>query len=109
MKRVLKPGGRLILEFDNALHGVIVGPWKRWTGRERGTLPGEIRRVLGHDCPVVRRRGAVYPVVWRVLARWPRVGAPLERLEYLPGVRHLAHRLYYELKKPEARSGAWSG
>jgi ubiquinone/menaquinone biosynthesis C-methylase UbiE len=93
MKRVLKPGGRLILEFDNALHGVIVGPWKRWTGRERGSLPGEIRQVLGDDCPVVRRRGAVYPVVWRVLARWPRVGAPLERRGYIPGMRHLAHRL----------------
>lgn len=104
MKRVLKPGGRLILEFDNALHGVIVGPWKRWTGRERGSLPGEIRQVLGDDCPIVRRRGAVYPIVWRLLARWPRLGARLERLGYLPGVRLLTHRLYYELQKPEVRA-----
>lgn len=102
MKRVLRPGGRLILEFDNALHGGIVGPWKRWTGRERGSLPGEIRHVLGNDCRILRRRGAVYPVVWRLLARWPRVGASLERLGYLPGVGHLSHRLYYELQKPAA-------
>ena len=40
MKRVLKPGGRLLLEFDNALHGGLVGPFKRWTDRERGSLPG---------------------------------------------------------------------
>jgi ubiquinone/menaquinone biosynthesis C-methylase UbiE len=100
MKRVLKPGGRLILEFDNALHGGLVGPWKRWTGRERGILPGEIRRVLGDDCRVVRRRGAVYPIVWRWLARWPSVGEPLEKLGYLPGVCWLTHRMYYELLKP---------
>jgi SAM-dependent methyltransferase len=100
MKRVLKPGGRLILEFDNALHGGVVGPWKRWTGRERGSLPGEIRRVLGRDCRVVRRRGAVYPVIWRWLARWPLIGEPLEKLGYLPGVCWLTHRMYYELHKP---------
>jgi ubiquinone/menaquinone biosynthesis C-methylase UbiE len=100
MKRVLKPGGRLLLEFDNALHGGIVGPFKRWTDRERGSLPGEIRTVLGDDCEVTRCRGAVYPVIWRVLSRAPRFGAAMERLAYLPGVRHLAHRLYYEVRKP---------
>jgi ubiquinone/menaquinone biosynthesis C-methylase UbiE len=100
MKRVLKPGGRLVLEFDNALHGGIVGPWKRWTGRERGILPGEIRRVLGDDCQVVRRRGAVYPVIWRWLARWPGLGEPFEKLGYLPGMCWLTHRMYYELRKP---------
>ncbi len=102
MKRVVKPGGRLVLEFDNALHGGIVGPFKRWTDRERGSLPGEIRTVLGDDCEVTRCRGAVYPVIWRVLSRVPRFGAALERLAYLPGVRHLAHRLYYEVRKPAA-------
>jgi SAM-dependent methyltransferase len=100
MKRVLKPGGRLVVEFDNALHGGVVGPWKRWSGRERGSMPGEIRRVLGDDCLVVRQRGAVYPVIWRWLARWPRLGEPLEKLAYLPGVRWLTHRMYYELLKP---------
>ena len=102
MKRVVKPGGRLVLEFDNALHGGLVGPFKRWTERERGSLPGEIRTVLGDDCEVTRCRGAVYPVIWRVLSRFPRFGAAIERLAYLPGVRHLAHRLYYEVRKPAA-------
>jgi ubiquinone/menaquinone biosynthesis C-methylase UbiE len=104
MKRVVKPGGRLVLEFDNALHGGFVGPFKRWTDREQGSLPGEIREVLGDDCQVLRCRGAVYPVVWRVLSRFPRLGAAVERLAYLPGLRHLAHRLYYELRKPRAAS-----
>jgi ubiquinone/menaquinone biosynthesis C-methylase UbiE len=104
MKRVVKPGGRLILEFDNALHGGLVGPFKRWTGREQGSLPGEIRQVLGDDCDVMRCRGAVYPIVWRVLSRMPALGSSIERLAYYPGFRHLAHRLYYELRKPEGAS-----
>lgn len=100
MTRVVKPGGRLVLEFDNALHGLVVGPLKRWTGRERGSVPSEIRTAIGQHCRIRRRRGAVYPVVWRVLSRWPGVGMPLERLAYLPGLRHLAHRVYYEVEKP---------
>ena len=92
----------MVLEFDNALHGLVIGPVKRWTGRERGSLPGEIRTVLGADCRIRRWRGAVYPVVWRLLSRWPAVGVPFERLAYLPGLRNLAHRVYYEVEKPAA-------
>src|SRR5690606_17107828 len=104
MKRVVKPGGRVILEFDNALNGLVVGPLKRWTGRERGSLPGEIRQVIGSDWPVRRRRGAVYPVVWRMFSRFPRVFAPVEKLAYYPGFAHLSHRLYYELGTPPSPS-----
>jgi ubiquinone/menaquinone biosynthesis C-methylase UbiE len=102
MKRVVKPGGRLVLEFDNALNGGVIGLAKRWSGRERGSLPGEIRRVLGEDVEVLRCRGAVYPVIWRALSHVPTLGASLEKLAYLPGVRHLAHRLYYEVRTPLA-------
>ena len=62
--------------------------------------------MLGDDCEVTRCRGAVYPVIWRVLSRVPRFGAAMERLAYLPGVRHLAHRLYYEVRKPAAAAVA---
>lgn len=102
MKRVVKPGGRVILEFDNALNGLVVGPLKRWTGRERGSLPGEIRQVIGEDWPVRRRRGAVYPIVWRIFSRFPRIFAPIEKLAYYPGFAHLSHRLYYELATPSS-------
>lgn len=101
MKRVVKPGGRIILEFDNALNGLVVGPLKRWIGRERGSLPREIRHVIGEDWPVRRRRGAVYPVVWRAFSRWPRVFGPVEKLAYYPGFTHLSHRIYYELAAPD--------
>src|SRR5258708_32221669 len=40
MKRITKPGGTLVLEFDNALHGLgLVGLFKRFFRDERGRLP----------------------------------------------------------------------
>jgi ubiquinone/menaquinone biosynthesis C-methylase UbiE len=101
MKRVTKPGGTLVLEFDNALHGLgLVGLYKRWFRDERGTLPWEARYVLGDDCRIVRVRSAVLPIVWRLFYHAPRVFLPVEKLSYLPLVKHiLGHRLYCQLKK----------
>ena len=59
--------------------------------------------VFGDGCSIRRRRGAVYPLIWRVLSRWPQAGARLEKLAFLPGLRVLAHRVYYEVQTaPEA-------
>lgn len=101
MKRVTKPGGTLVLEFDNALHGLgVVGLYKRWFRDERGTLPWEALYILGDDCRIVRVRSAVLPIVWRLFYRAPRIFLPVEKLSYLPLVnRILGHRLYYQLKK----------
>ena len=101
MKRVTKPGGTLVLEFDNALHGLgLVGLYKRWFRDERGTLPWEARCILGDDSRIVRVRSAVLPIVWRLFYHAPRVFLPVEKLSYLPLVnRILGHRLYYQLKK----------
>jgi len=101
MKRVTKPGGTLVLEFDNALHGLgLVGLFKRFFRDERGTLPWEARYVLGDDCRIVRVRSAVFPIVWRIFYHAPRIFLPLEKVSYLPLVnRILGHRIYYQLKK----------
>lgn len=101
MKRVTKPGGTLVLEFDNALHGLgLVGLFKRFFRDERGTLPWEARYVLGNDCRIVRVRSAVFPIVWRIFYHAPRIFLPLEKVSYLPLVnRILGHRIYYQLKK----------
>lgn len=40
MKRVPKPDGIRVREFDNALHGLVVGPLKRVPGIEPGVLSG---------------------------------------------------------------------
>jgi SAM-dependent methyltransferase len=97
MKRVVRPGGILVLEFDNALNGLIVGPYKRWKGIERGSLPQEIRRVIGSNCRVVKRYGAVFPVLWRLFYRFPRFGGHIEKLAYIAPFNFLAHRNYYQL------------
>ena len=99
MKRVTRPGGSLVLEFDNALHGIIVGPWKRVTGRERGSLPGEIRYVLGDGYRLERIHGATFPVFWRLFQYAPRLFAQLEKIEWFPPFNRLGQRIYYKLVK----------
>jgi ubiquinone/menaquinone biosynthesis C-methylase UbiE len=94
MKRVTRPGGTVVLEFDNALHGLVVGPYKRWFRDERGSLPGEIRHAIGANCRIVKTYGAVFPIAWRVMYRFPRLFVPLERVGYFPPFNHLLHRIY---------------
>lgn len=97
MKRVVKPGGIVIIELDNALHGLVVGPYKRWTGRERGSLPCEIRYMVGDHCRVVRYYGAVCPVLWRIFYRFPSFFSQLEKLEYFPLFNRLGQRIYCKI------------
>jgi ubiquinone/menaquinone biosynthesis C-methylase UbiE len=101
MKRVTKPGGTLILEFDNALHGLgAVGLFKRFFRDERGTLPWEAHYVLGDQCRIVKVRSAVIPIAWRIFYRAPGIFLPLEKISYLPVLnRVLGHRIYYQLTK----------
>ncbi len=99
MKRVAKPGGILVLEFDNALHGLGLGLYKRWSGIELGSLPGEIRYVIGGKCRVVKKYGAVFPAIWRLFYHFPRIFVPLEKLAHLPLFNHLSHRVYYKIVK----------
>jgi len=102
MKRVTKPGGSLVLEFDNALHGFgVVGLFKRYFRDEPGTLPSEARYVLGDDCRIVTVRSAVIPIAWRLFHHVPAIFLPLERIAYFPVLnRVLGHRIYYNLAKP---------
>jgi ubiquinone/menaquinone biosynthesis C-methylase UbiE len=94
MKRVVKPRGIIVLEFDNALHGLVIGLCKRWFGHETGSLPWEIRRAVGENCQIVDMSGAVFPVVWRAMYRFPRLFIPVERIGYFPPFNHLLHRIY---------------
>jgi ubiquinone/menaquinone biosynthesis C-methylase UbiE len=99
MKRVVRPGGVLVLEFDNALQGGILGLYKRYFGTEHGSLPWEIRRAIGDGVRLVTVAGAVYPIVWRAFYRAPSLFMPLERLAHHPPLNRLAHRIYYKLVK----------
>ena len=99
MKRVLRPDGILVLEFDNALHGLGLGLLKRWSGRERGSLPAEIRQVIGRGCAIEQVSGAVLPVVWRTFCKYPGVFRPFEAITRCPMFNRLGHRVYYKLRK----------
>jgi hypothetical protein len=91
--------GSIVLEFDNALSGLVLGPYNRWSGRLRGSTPAEIRTVIENDCRVAHIYGAIFPIVWRVFHRWPRIFAPVEKLEYYWPLNRLAFRIFCELQK----------
>jgi ubiquinone/menaquinone biosynthesis C-methylase UbiE len=99
MKRVARPGGFLVLEFDNALQGLLLGLYKRYFRDERGSLPGEIRYVLGDHCRVVQIYGAVFPVVWRLFRHFPKIFVSIEKITYLPPFNRLSHRIYYKVQR----------
>jgi ubiquinone/menaquinone biosynthesis C-methylase UbiE len=99
MIRVVQRRGLLVLEFDNALHGLGLGLLKRWSGKERGSLPGEIRKVIGEGCSIERVSGAVLPIIWRISSHFPRVFSPLEAITRKPLLNRIGHRVYYKLRK----------
>jgi ubiquinone/menaquinone biosynthesis C-methylase UbiE len=99
MKRVVRPGGILVLEFDNALQGGVLGLVKRYVGSERGSLPWEISHAIGDGVRTLNIYGGVFPVVWRFFHRAPAIFVPLEKIAYAPPFNRLAHRIYYKLVK----------
>jgi ubiquinone/menaquinone biosynthesis C-methylase UbiE len=68
MGRVLKPKGILIVEFDNALQGLVVGGFRKYLGKDIGyDWPWQIRRAFRRDMfSLSRIAGANLPFVWRV-------------------------------------------
>ena len=68
MGRVLKPQGVLIVEFDNALQGLVVGGVRKYLGRDIGyDWPWQVRGAFRRDMFTVSRiDGANLPFVWRI-------------------------------------------
>jgi len=48
---------------------------------------------------VLRRYGAVFPILWRLFYHFPRFFSAFEKLAYVPPFNFLAHRIYYQLIK----------
>lgn len=99
MKRVLKPGGILVLEFTNALNGLVVGLFRRWIKGVITSLPGEIKQVIGDDCQVLQIHGAPFPILWRLFYRLPQAGVLVERLGYITPFKHVCHQVYYKASR----------
>ena len=101
MKRVLKPGGILVLEFTNALNGVGIGLIRRWTDAQPGvlTFPHEVPKVIGDGCRIERVYGGPFPSVWRVVYRFPDLFQKIEKIAYFPPFKWFGQRLYYKIRK----------
>jgi ubiquinone/menaquinone biosynthesis C-methylase UbiE len=70
MKRVVRPGGIVVLEFDNAMHGLGLGLIKRWTGARLpplGDTPGDRTRLPGHPRLRCRLSGDLATALSRAL------------------------------------------
>lgn len=98
MKRVLKPGGVLVVDFNSALNAQALRKSKRRDG-VGGMLPREIRYAIGNDCRIERVVGAPFPALWRVLYRFPRIGETIEKLGYVPPFNWLAQNVYCKVLK----------
>ena len=64
--RVLRPGGTAVVEFDNALHGVLLGPIRKYFGRDIGyEWPWALPGYFGPDLKVRQVVGTNVPGIWR--------------------------------------------
>ena len=101
MKRVLKPGGILILEFTNALNGGAIGLIRRWTDAQPGvlTFPHEVPEVIGDGCRIERVYGGPFPTIWRVVYRLPSLFQQMEKIAYFQPFKWFGQRLYYRIRK----------
>ena len=68
MGRIVKPGGVLIVEFDNALQGLMLGPMRKYFGKDIGyDWPWDIRSCFRNErFTRVEVQGASLPFVWRI-------------------------------------------
>ncbi len=68
MGRVLKRNGTLIVEFDNAMQGLVVGGLQKYIGRDIGyDWPWQIRRTFRRDMfSISKIDGANLPFIWRL-------------------------------------------
>jgi len=85
MARVVKPDGRIIVELNNALGGVIVRPLldliDRFSGRSRGgrLWPFGVAELF-RGYHVVARRGIWFPGMGRLAVMSPRAANAIDRL-----------------------------
>jgi len=68
MGRVVKPGGVVVAEFDNALQGLVLGAARKYLGKDIGyDWPWQIRRCFTPDIfSAPQIVGANLPFVWRL-------------------------------------------
>ncbi len=105
MARVLKPGGQLVVELDNALHGGLLGPLRKYGVKDIGyNWPWDIRHIMGPAIRIDRVAGVNLPGLWRLRGTHPRAVAWAERQARNGWLRNLAGRLLVSGRKRSAAS-----
>jgi ubiquinone/menaquinone biosynthesis C-methylase UbiE len=68
MVRVTRPGGTVIVEFDNALQGLVLGGIRKYFGKDIGyDWPWQVRASFPRDLVAIEAiAGSNLPGVWRV-------------------------------------------
>jgi len=107
MTRVVRPGGLLVLEFDNPFYGIALVPalraWHRLrTGRgtaENGWLwPHRVGRHFRRHA-IVRRDGIYFPAVGRLWERAPRLADAISRTARYRPFCYLTQQVLVTLRK----------
>jgi ubiquinone/menaquinone biosynthesis C-methylase UbiE len=94
--RVVRPGGVAVIEFDNALQGLVLGIGRKYFGRDIGyDWPWIIRRSFPAETFIIETvRGTNLPGTWRV----PGLRALEQGARYFP-LNYLATRLLVQARR----------
>ena len=103
MLRIVKPGGQVVIELDNALHGGPLGICRKYFGRDIGyNWPWEIGRLFGDGAEVERIGGANLPGLWRLHRAAPALVDRCEGAIRFGPMRWLTRRLMVAARKTVA-------
>jgi SAM-dependent methyltransferase len=101
MHRVLRPGGKLVVELVNLYQGLFLGLARRQFTHDLGfNKPGDIQTLLSPQFEVLRVQGGYFPAMWRVL--YPLSKLSLGASRSIEGIAHywpwkyLAYNVFVE-------------
>jgi SAM-dependent methyltransferase len=96
MARVTRPGGVVIVEFDNALQGLVLGGIRKYFGKDIGyDWPWQVRASFPRDLVTIEAvAGSNLPGVWRV-----RSFHFAERMAQSFPVNYLASRVFVRARR----------
>lgn len=94
--RILRPGGHAVVEFDNALHGLILGPFRKFFGRDIGyDWPWTMKACFPVELFEIEAvMGANVPFIWRL----PGASKAESTARVFP-VNYLANRVFLKARR----------
>jgi len=104
MSRVLKPGGTLIVEFDNYYKGLIMGGRvQKQKHRTHFNKPSDLIYLFEEKkYQIEKAYGAAIPFAWRLFQNLPNFFRYVERITWCYPFKFWAERLYVKTTKKSA-------